>query len=188
MMTPAQRLHAEIVAQARLLENMAPSITVAWHNARTLAVSPELAASDRPRGEDAGIRSKGHITDPTGDAATSIVMRAQRQAHDIGNDVTAVREAVARLKRAVDELVPVDPSTIEARRCGEMTPREIKLEDWYTKGRSVGRFGRQHSGATCTNPAMNDTNDAGKVSWPAHGLCISCYQYRRRSLAAEAAA
>ena len=168
MTITARHARRQIEATCTLLANITPRIAQGIHNAHVALDG----GGDNQHREDAGIRGKGWISDPTAQQALGRIATHERILDDIETALDTMRLTVQLMVTWVELHAPVEIP--EQRRCGEFTPRDIKLEEWYTTANRLGRVP-----VSCQSGAWYDTLDGGKISWRSHGLCSSCYSLRR---------
>lgn len=163
-----RQVHARLHAASSILSDLVDRLPRATH-AATLAII-EPTDDDRPRAEDAGIRSKGAITDPTGDTAIGQGIRRDHIMGNLADQLDSLALTLSLLMAFAERWT--QPTTIaggDHRRCGEFTPRPDTIADWFD--------------ATCDRPAMG-RGSGGSWHWDSHGLCEACYQRRRRHMKA----
>ncbi len=133
MTVTARHARRQIEATCTLLGNLTPRIVQGIHNAQ-VAID---GGGDNPQREDAGIRSKGAVSDPTAQQALGRLATRERVLDDIETALETLRITTALMVSWVELHAPI--LAPEQRRCGEYTPRDIKLEEWYTTPNRLGR-------------------------------------------------
>ena len=161
------KVHAQITAAHTILSDLVDRLPRAVHSANLAVIDP--VQSDRPRAEDAGVRSKGDHTDPTADTAIGRTVRRDNILSDLGGQMASLALTLSLLVDFTNRWSPRDTVGGDYRRCGAHTPRPDTVADWFD--------------ATCERPAMG-RGGAGAWHWDSHGLCEACYQRRRRHLKA----
>ena len=152
-----KHVRAQIAASSGVLESLSRRLPPAVHAARLWMLDPVPEGHEKR--EDAGVRSKGHISDPTAVAALRELGHSERIFELFEANLDTLKLCLANLTQFADKWEPVDT---EKRRCGEFTPREIRAHEWYT---TVNRLGS--APIDCQRNADQYPNG----SWHPLGLC-----------------
>jgi len=149
------KVHAQITAASTILSDLVDRLPRAVHSANLAIIDP--VGSDRPRAEDAGVRSKGDHTDPTADTA---IGRTVRRDHILSDLVDQMASLALTLSLLVDFTNRWNAADVVATRCsGGRT-----IDDW--------------SRPDCGNNVEADRGDDGKYRERGHGLCATCRRRR----------
>ena len=149
------KVHAQITAASTILSDLVDRLPRAVHSANLAIIDP--VQSDRPRAEDAGVRSKGDHTDPTADTA---IGRTVRRDHILSDLVDQMASLALTLSLLVDFTNRWNAVDVVATRCsGGRT-----IDDW--------------SRPDCGNNVEADRGDDGKYRERGHGLCATCRRRR----------
>ena len=149
-----RQVAARTTAAAGVLNDLVARLPVAVHNAGRADHD-----HDRPRGEDAGVRSKGSHSDPTAAAALG------RVSHDHLGDVVDQLDSLALTLALLTSFAERwDKVTVKAQRC--------------SGGRTVEDWSRPNCGEWVETYRTAD----GKQHERAHGLCVGCRRRRDRWL------
>jgi hypothetical protein len=127
---------------------------------------------DRPKREDAGIRSKGGHSDPTGDTAISRVAAHEHHLQDIEDNLATLALAAGNLCDIVGRWVVSAANAEQHPRCNG--------------GQGVDAWTRPD----CTEYVSYSVRADGSLSYRGDGLCDSCRmrKHRHDRAAAEAVA
>ena len=117
---------------------------------------------DAARAEDAGVRSIGGHSDPTGERAVALAATHERLLEDIEANLATLALAAGNLVDEVNRWVMSAANREEHPRC--------------TGGSGVEAWTRPD----CTEFVMHRQRDDGTYSYNRDGLCWGCYQRRRR--------
>ena len=155
MTLTTSRARRQIEASCTLLANITPRIVQGIHNAQ-IAID---GGGDNPRREDAGIRSKGAVSDPTAQQALGRLATRERVLDDIETALESLKITTALMVSWCEEHAPV---IVEHPRC--------------TGGRTVDEWSRPD----CTELVDYSTRADGSVSYRGDGLCVACRKRRQR--------
>ena len=153
-MTHPRHTANEVRDIGKMFTAIAGRLEVAITNARLAADDPP-SLSDRPVAEDAGIRSKGHISDPTAAAAISGIGIDERVFELMLANVATLELAVSNLTQFCERWAP-----------------EAGIRTRCHGGRTVDEW----SDPTCHNWA--ELTAAGNTR--GDGLCAACRKRRER--------
>ena len=118
-----------------------------------------------PSGGDAdNIKPVGRVSDPTSAAALAHMAFAGRHLDALADDLQTFVTAALRLAEHCDRWVVSAANAEEHPRC----TGGGGVDDWCDP--------------TCVNPVMSNRRDDGSHSYNRDGLCVACYQRRRRWL------
>jgi len=149
------KVHAQITAASTILSDLVTRLPRAVHSANLAIIDP--VQSDRPRAEDAGVRSKGDHTDPTADTALGRAVRGEHILGDLGDQLSSLALTLSLLVTFADRWNAVD---VVATRCsGGRT-----IDDW--------------SRPDCGNNVEADRGNDGTYRERGHGLCATCRRRR----------
>ena len=149
------KVHAQITAASTILSDLVDRLPRAVHSANLAVIDP--VQSDRPRAEDAGVRSKGDHTDPTADTAIGRTVRRDNILGDLADQLSSLALALEPLVEFANKWNAVD---VVATRC--------------SGGRTVDDWSRPD----CGNNVEADRGDDGKYRERGHGLCATCRRRR----------
>lgn len=155
MTVTARHARRQIEAACTLLNNLTPRITQGIHNAH-IAID---GGGDHDRPEDAGIRGKGWISDPTAQQALGRIATHERTLDDIETALETLRLTVQLMASWVDRHAAVK---VEHPRC--------------SGGRTVDAWSRPD----CTELVDYSVRADGTVSLRGDGLCVACRKRRQR--------
>lgn len=162
MTITARHARRQIEAACTLLGNLTPRIAQGIHNAH-IAID---GGGDFDRPEDAGIRGKGWISDPTAQQALGRIATHERTLDDIETALETLRLTVQLMASWVDLHAPV---VVEHARC--------------SGGRTVDAWSRPD----CTELVDYSVRADGSVSLRGDGLCAACRMRKHRHERAEVA-
>ena len=149
------KVHTRITAASTILADLVDRLPRAVHSANLAIIDP--VQSDRPRAEDAGVRSKGDHTDPTADTAIGRTIRRDNILSDLVDQLASLALTLSLLVDFTNRWNAVD---VVATRCsGGRT-----IDDW--------------SRPDCGNNVEADRGDDGKYRERGHGLCATCRRRR----------
>ena len=149
------KARAQITASHTILTSLLERLPRAVHAANLAVIDP--VQSDRPRAEDAGIRSRGDHTDPTADTAIGRTVRRDNILSDLVDQMASLALTLSLLVDFTNRWNAVD---VVATRCsGGRT-----IDDW--------------SRPDCGNNVEADRGDDGKYRERGHGLCATCRRRR----------
>jgi hypothetical protein len=143
---------------------IAGRLQVAITNAN-LATEDPPSLTDRPQAEDAGIRSKGHHSDPTADRAISGIGIDERVFELMYANVDTLELALANLVQFCERWAPV---TTAHPRCNA---GRDSVEEWARPD--------------CQDHAGYYTRSDGSTAYRADGLCDGCRMRKSRHLAKQ---
>ena len=149
------KVHAQITAASTILSDLVDRLPRAVHSANLAVIDP--VQSDRPRAEDAGVRSKGDHTDPTADTAIGRTVRRDNILSDLVDQMASLALTLSLLVDFTNRWNAVD---VVATRC--------------SGGRTVDDWSRPD----CGNNVEADRGDDGKYRERGHGLCATCRRRR----------
>jgi len=149
------KVHAQITAASTILSDLVDQLPRAVHAANLAIIDP--VQSDRPRAEDAGVRSKGDHTDPTADTAIGMTIRRDNVLSDLGDQLASLALTLSLLVDFTNRWNTVD---VVATRC--------------SGGRTVDDWSRPD----CSNHVEADRDNNGKYHERGHGLCSTCRRRR----------
>ena len=149
------KVHAQITAASTILSDLCDRLPRAVHSANLAIIDP--VQSDRPRAEDAGIRSRGDHTDPTADTAIGRTIRRDNILSDLVDQLASLALTLSLLVDFANRWNAVD---VVATRC--------------SGGRTVDDWSRPD----CGNNVEADRGDDGKYRERGHGLCATCRRRR----------
>jgi hypothetical protein len=122
--------------------------------------------TDRPRAEDAGVRSRGGISDPTGEKACGNVTAYERHLDDVEANLAALALAAGNLCDVVSRWVRSAANVEDHPRCNG--GRGNGVEPW--------------TDPTCGEYVSYRVRDDGSLSYRSDGLCDACRMRRHRWL------
>ena len=170
MSITARHARTRLAAASTILDDLVDRLPAAVTNATLAITEPD---HDKPRAEDAGIRGRHWISDPTGDTATNRTTSTDIILGDLNDQIGSLALTLSLLVTFTERWTHAEPAGGPHRRCGEMTPRGDTIAAWFDP--------------TCTRSAIG-RNTATGWHWDAHGLCEACYRRKRRHEQAEAVA
>lgn len=160
--TPA-KVRARLHADATIIANLADRLPAAVAAATLAIVEPDRGS----RAEDAGIRGKGWVTDPTGEAATSRTMARDDALGNLDDQLSSLALTLSLLTAFVERW---NRTEVAATRC------------------SGGRVVDEWSRPDCHEYVETYRTADGAVRERGHGLCVSCRKRRDRAVRDEGAA
>lgn len=150
MITP-RNAHTSLDASASLLRSIAPRVAQGIGTCRLMIES----GGDLDRREDAGVRGKNWITDPTGETAIARMATYERTLEDVEQYLDSIRASLSLLTAWCDKFAP---RVTEHPRCHA------------TGADSVAPWARPE----CTELVAYSIRNDGSVSYRGDGLCESC--------------
>ena len=157
MITP-RNAHTSLEASATLLRSIAPRVASGVGTCRMML---ESGGMDIERREDAGVRGKNWITDPTGQEAIARITTYERTLEDVEQYLSTIRATLALLTAWVDEYAP---RITDHPRCHASGPD------------SVAPWARPD----CVNLIAYTVRNDGSISYRGDGLCDRCRQAKAR--------
>jgi hypothetical protein len=149
--------HTSLDASAVLLKAIAPRVAQGIGTCRLMIDT----GGDLERREDAGIRGKGWITDPTGQTALARLATHERTLEDVEQYLDTIRTSVALLVAWADKFAP---RVTEHPRCHA------------TGAESVEPWARPD----CENLISYQVRPDGTISYRGDGLCDRCRMAKSR--------
>ena len=150
------KVHAQITAASTILSDLVDRLPRAVHSANLSVTQPDRD-DDKPEREDAGIRSKGEHSDPTGNIAVGQMTHRDNILSDLVDQMASLALTLSLLVEFANKWNAVD---VVATRCsGGRT-----IDDW--------------SRPDCGNNVEADRGDDGKYRERGHGLCATCRRRR----------
>ena len=155
MTITARHARRQIEASCTLIGNITPRIVQGIHNAHVALDG----GGDHEHREDAGIRGKGWVSDPTAAQALGRIATHERILDDIETALETLRLTVQLMVSWCEEHAPV---VTDHPRC--------------TGGRTVDAWSRPD----CTELVDYSTRSDGSISYRGDGLCVACRKRRQR--------
>jgi hypothetical protein len=149
--------HTSLEASATFLKAIAPRVSQGIGTCRLMIES----GGDLERREDAGVRGKNWITDPTGETAIARLQTYERTLEDVEQYLDTIRQSIALLTAWADKFAP---RTTEHPRCHA------------TGAESVEPWARPD----CTEWVAYTMRNDGSISYRGDGLCDGCRQRKAR--------
>jgi len=156
-MTTPKQVRVQIAAASLVLESLARRLPPAVHAANEWMMDPVPEGAQKR--EDAGVRSMGHISDPTGEAAIKELANLERVFELFEANLDTLKLCLVNLTQFADKWSPI---------LGERTRCH--------GGRTVDEW----SDPTCTNWADTYTVTTGEERVRGDGLCSKCRSRRER--------
>ena len=173
MTITARQTSTRIRAVSQLVDKLAalPLAVGEIHRAIDLGTADQRT-DDRQRAEDAGIRSRNSISDPTGERAIANVTAYERHLDDVEANLATLALAAGNLCDVVSRWVASAANREEHPRC--------------SGGQTVDPWTRPD----CTNYVDYNVRSDGSFSYRQDGLCVACRSAKHRWLkaASESAA
>jgi hypothetical protein len=160
MTITARKVSTQLAASSSMLDNLAPRLVAAVTNA-ILSMSDPVP-DDRPKADDAGIRSKGGHSDPTGDAALRGLAWDDRVFDLMEANLDTLKLALGNLTAFADHWAPRQPAS---------HPRCNAGRD------SVQPWARPD----CENLVSYRVRNDGSTTLLADGLCDACRMRKHRA-------
>jgi hypothetical protein len=156
MITP-RHAHTTIDASASVLRNLAPRIAQGIGTCRLMIET----GGDLERREDAGVRGKNWITDPTGQTALARLATYERTLEDVEQYMDTIRTSIALLTQWAEKHAPM---VTQHPRCHASGPD------------SVAEWARPD----CENLIAYQVRPDGSISYRGDGLCDRCRMAKSR--------
>ena len=155
MTVTSSKARQQIEATCTLLGNLTPRIVQGIHNAQ-IAID---GGGDHDRPEDAGIRGKGMISDPTARQALGRLATRERVLDDIETALETMRITVGLMVKWCELHAPI---VVEHPRC--------------SGGRTVDAWSRPD----CTELVDYSTRADGSIAYRGDSLCVACRRRKQR--------
>jgi hypothetical protein len=149
--------HTSLEASATFLKAIAPRVAQGIGTCRLMIET----GGDLERREDAGIRGKGWITDPTGQTALARLQTHERTLEDVEQHLDTLRLTIALLTAWADKYAP---RVTEHPRCHASGTESV--EPWALP--------------ECSRNAGYKVRNDGTISYYSDGLCDRCRMAKSR--------
>ena len=158
MTITARNAHTQLAASSTLLKAIAPRVAQGIGACRQMIDG----GGDIEHREDAGVRGKNWITDPTGETAIARMATHERTLEDVEQYLDTIRASVSLLVTWCDRFAPT--TVTDHPRCHATGPDSV--QSWAR--------------ADCTDYVASTIRNDGTVSYRGDGLCDRCRQAKAK--------